>query len=218
MGLLDSLMSAYQSGMSLLAPNQKDVEMRPQIAKGLLGVLPGSGDAIAGYDAMQSAKEGNYGEAALHGVGLLPFVPAMGGMTKKIATLPYQIEHRPMAREGGAALLHDLSSAFGDDIYSKNALQYFGSGDPVEREALRVMQSVRGNPDAMVKVYRGVPQGVDKINPGDWVTLSKKSAEYYTDPMVVGGSSKGKVLEMSVPAKHVTSWPDSLLEFGYFPD
>jgi hypothetical protein len=53
-----------------------------ELAKGLLGFTPVVGDAISGYDAYQSAKQGNYGEAALNGLGLLPFVPAMGGVLK----------------------------------------------------------------------------------------------------------------------------------------
>lgn len=47
-----------------------------------LGFTPMLGDAISGYDAYRAAQEGNYGEAALNAVGLLPFVPAMGGIVK----------------------------------------------------------------------------------------------------------------------------------------
>lgn len=57
-----------------------------ELAKGLLSFTPGIGDAISGYDAYQSAKQGNYGEAALNGLGLLPFVPAMGGVVKSVAS------------------------------------------------------------------------------------------------------------------------------------
>jgi hypothetical protein len=49
-----------------------------EVAKGLLGFTPGIGDAISGYDAVQSARQGNYGEAALNGLGLLPAIPSMG--------------------------------------------------------------------------------------------------------------------------------------------
>lgn len=54
-----------------------------ELAKGLLGFTPVVGDAISGYDAIQSARQGDYLGAALNGVGLLPFVPAMGGVIKK---------------------------------------------------------------------------------------------------------------------------------------
>lgn len=124
----------------------------------------------------------------------------------KVSELKYQIEHKPMRIEGGAAPLHDLLQSFGDDIYGKNALQYYGSGDAREKYALQVMAKVRGNPEAKVTIYRGVPDGVEKINPGDWVTIHPDVAKDY-----------GKVIKMDVPASHITSWPDSLLEFGYYP-
>ncbi len=133
------------------------------------------------------------------------FAPMGIGMVKS-ANLPYQIAHKPMTVDGGAATLDDLTKAFGDDIYGPNALQYFGSGDTREKAILGILNKVRGNPNATVKIYRGVPSGVDKINPGDWVTLSPKIAADY-----------GKVVSMEVPASHITGWSDSLMEYGYHP-
>lgn len=66
----------------MAGPNQSDVEQRPSIAKGLLSFIPGPGDAIAAHDAYQDARKGDYLGAALNGVGLLPFIPAIGGMIK----------------------------------------------------------------------------------------------------------------------------------------
>jgi len=130
----------------------------------------------------------------------------VAAMTAPAKKPDYQIAHKPMTEAGGAARLHDLTPAFGDDVYSKNALQYFGSGDPREAGVLRILNQLRGKPDATVTIYRGVPDGVGKINPGDWVTLDPKVAADY-----------GKVVKMEVPASHITSWADSLLEFGYYP-
>jgi len=119
----------------------------------------------------------------------------------------YGIDHRPMTVEGGASQLHDLTPSFGDDIYGPNALQFFGSGDPREKSVVGLLKKIRGNPDALVTIYRGVPDGAPQtINPGDWITLDKNAASDY-----------GRVVEMKVPASHVTSWADSLLEFGYHP-
>ncbi len=113
-----------------------------------------------------------------------------------------------MQDAGGASRLDDLTGAFGEDIYGSNALQYFGSGDAREKTTVRLLKSLRGKPDAMVTIYRGMPEGASgAINPGDWVTLDKRVAEDY-GPNVVA---------MQVPARDVTSWADSLLEFGYFP-
>lgn len=52
-----------------------------ELAKGLLGFTPGVGDAISGLEALRAAKEGKYGEAGLNALGLLPFVPSLGGVT-----------------------------------------------------------------------------------------------------------------------------------------
>lgn len=124
-------------------------------------------------------------------------------------TLKYGISHRPMNESGGAARLHDLTKSFPDDIYkAKDALRNYGSGDPREADVLRTMHSVRNKPDAEVTIYRGIPKGEQaKINPGDWVTLSKSVAKDYGD----------QVVSMKVKASQITSWADSLLEFGYYP-
>ena len=120
----------------------------------------------------------------------------------------YQISHRPMQDAGGAARLHDLTPSFGEDIYTKNALQYFGSGDRREAYVVGLLNKLRGNPDAEVTIYRGVPKDVSgPINNGDWVTLHPGVARDYGE----------KVLSMKVKASDITSWPDSLLEFGYYP-
>lgn len=56
----------------------------PELTKDVLSFLPGIGDTISGYDAVQSAREGDWLGAGLNGIGLLPFVPAMGGMINPI--------------------------------------------------------------------------------------------------------------------------------------
>ena len=42
--------------------------------------MPISGDIQSGLLAAQDVKQGNYGSAALNSLGLLPFIPAMGGV------------------------------------------------------------------------------------------------------------------------------------------
>lgn len=46
--------------------------------------MPISGDIQSGLLAAQDVKQGNYGSAALNSLGLLPFIPAMGGIIKTI--------------------------------------------------------------------------------------------------------------------------------------
>lgn len=160
----------------------------PQIARGLLSLDD---------KAMDMARQGV--ERAML---------ANGGIQPATNWKEYGIDHRPMSDAGGAARLHDLTASFGDDVYGPNALQYFGSGDAREKAVLQTLKALRGKPDAMVTIYRGIPEGArGGINAGDWVTLSPNVAKEY-------GLN---VVKMRVPASHVTSWPDSLLEFGYFP-
>lgn len=206
---------------------------------GLLGVVPGVGDAASAAESADLFNRGDKFGGSLAALGALPLVPALGGMVKqggkaggllaqgddvakigKMKDLPYQIDHKPMTVDGGASRLDDLTGAFGEDIYGKNALQYFGTGIPEERTTLKIMQSLRGKPDELVSIYRGVPDGVSNINPGDWVTLDRNVAMMYADPTAYGEGAKGagKVIELKVPAKSITSWPDSLLEFGYYPE
>ena len=131
---------------------------------------------------------------------------------KQPADTSYRIQHKPMSPERGGAKLHDLTTAFGEDIYGPNALQFYGSGHPREKYVLDMIRSLRGKPNAIVTIYRRVPQEApDQINAGDWVTLDKNIADDFVS------FEKGKVISKKVPASHVTSWSDSLLEFGYFP-
>lgn len=60
-------------------------EMTPaERVKGGASALPVVGDAISGYDAYQSAKQGDYLGAALNAVGLLPLIPGLAGVTKYV--------------------------------------------------------------------------------------------------------------------------------------
>lgn len=45
-----------------------------------IGFSPGAGDLQSGYEAYNSAREGNYGEAGLNAIGIAPGLPALGGM------------------------------------------------------------------------------------------------------------------------------------------
>ena len=176
---------------------------------GIFGMVPGVGDAMGLASDLNRYREdpgsrtmGNFG---LTGLGLLPLIPNMTNMVKK----GYRIAHRPMKDAGGAARLHDLTKSFPEDVYGPQALQFYGSGDPREKSVIRTLRALRGKPDAEITIYRGVPKDAPGIiNKGDWVTLSPEVAKDYGE----------QVISMKVKAKDVTSWADSLLEFGYFPD
>jgi predicted GNAT family N-acyltransferase len=129
----------------------------------------------------------------------------------------YGMAHRPMTVESGAARLHDLTTAFDDTIYGKSAIQNYGTGAPaLDREAVKLFQQVRNKPDAMVTVYRAVPKNAKQtgINTGDWITVSKQYAMEHGEG-TLGGNYK--IVSQKVPAKHITTNADSILEQGYYP-
>jgi len=78
----------------------------PAIAELILGMMPGSGDAMAVRDAadysgrtVQSAREGQYGDAAgnaaltaLMAAGALPMVPGFGGMVNRAGKSPMNVD------------------------------------------------------------------------------------------------------------------------------
>lgn len=66
---------------------QSDPEAEAYL-QALLGFTPGFGDMLSAKDAYTAAKQGNYGESVLNAVGLLPFVPSLGGMFKAAKTKP----------------------------------------------------------------------------------------------------------------------------------
>ena len=78
-------------GRKQFDPNQAS------IAEAILGLSPILGDVLSAKDTAASLSEGNYGEAALNGVGLLPFVPGLAG--KIVQKSPYPISMNPVKAE-----------------------------------------------------------------------------------------------------------------------
>ena len=182
---------------------------------------------MAGYgmDRANAARDQLYEATEAEGINYGPKTQALAkqmasaynpiGMTAKVPN--YGMAHRPMTIEQGAAPLHDLSNAFDDTIYGKLAMQNYGTGSPrLDREALKVFQQVKGNPDAQVTIYRAIPKGEKQksLNLGDWVTVSKEYAMEHGEG-ALGGNYK--IVSQKVPASHITTNADSILEQGYYP-
>jgi len=177
--------------------------MRPETAEALMTVAPFAPVAGRVAGRMIKATEGMPVGMGIKDVGKSSF--------------EYMASHRPVTIEGGASTLDNLIPSFGEDIYGKNALQYFGTGSPnLDRQALSVFQQVKGNPNATVTVYRAVPKNVEQqsLNSGDWVTISKDYAKQHGES-TLGGNYK--LVEQQVPASSLTTNADSILEQGYYP-
>ena len=98
-------------------------------------------------------------------------------------------------------------------FYEKPEL--YSTGFPeADKQSVSALMSIRGKPNAPVTIYRSVPEGVNKINPGDWVTLSPAYAKQHGESNVLNG---GKILSQVIPAKDLWFDGDSINEFGYDP-
>jgi len=126
--------------------------------------------------------------------------------------------HRPPDADYGASL-DDVTEMFGDDMYTPNALRYFGQGFDSDAKGVKIIQSLKGKPDAEVTVYRSVlPGDPQEILPGDWVSITKEYAQSHGES-VLEGMEKGKpiILSKKVKAKDLFTDANSLQEWGYRP-
>ena len=149
----------------------------------------------------------------------------------------YRLQHKPRGPDDEYPVrLDDLtqtttgeSAGYPKDFYSEKGKRIYAPGQSFEgdefgianNESYSIINSVKGNPDAEVTIYRAVPneKNITKINSGDFVTLSKRYADlhgaggYGTD-----GTDSGKVLELKVKVKDIYWDQNDVNEFGYFPE
>lgn len=119
----------------------------------------------------------------------------------------YFMNHRPSEDYGNASNFEaNMAGVF------EHPEWYMDMTEPYNRESLAALRKVRNNPDAEIKIYRATPGS--KINPGDWITPSKKYAEEHNYRQFDG---KANILEMKVKAKDILFAGDDINEFGYFP-
>ncbi len=91
--------------------------------------------------------------------------------------------------------------------------EYYSSGNKKWiNETMDQLNKVRNNPDGEITIYRATSG--DKINEGDWITLSKNYAQTHLESQL---DNKGQILEMKVKAKDIQFAGDVLEEWGYFP-
>jgi hypothetical protein len=178
---------------------------------------------VAGYDELDKYSVGElidqgYDGAVLDG-DIQVFNPSAIKSNKAESLFDsidtsYRMQHTAPYRDEDNynSSLDDVTDMFGDDIYTGNAVRYFGVGSDYDQEAVNIIQKMAGDPDGMVTIYRAVPEGVDDINPRDWVTTTK---QYALDH--IGGDEGYKVISKEVKAKDVFTDGNSIHEFGYDP-
>ena len=115
----------------------------------------------------------------------------------------YRSTHEAPGPDFGAPL-HDLTGGgqmYPADVYSPKALQYYGTGfDEADRKAFAIANSVKGNPDATVTMYRAVPKELS--NSEKLAKIEKDMATYM----------KRKTLPKDANTNDGSKWYDSAYE------
>lgn len=138
--------------------------------------------------------------------------------TRKTASEEHWVSHRPPG-PGNGAPLHDLNDVHGthggspfgagySDVYS-HPQHWTGFHD---HELDRAVKSAEGKPDMPITVYRAQPREHQSIRTGDWVTPSASYARLHAEE---GHDTPMHIVKATVPAQHVWTNADDLVEAGY---
>lgn len=136
---------------------------------------------------------------------------AEAGTAQKV--MNYMMRHRPDTIEDSAAL-HDLADWL-PGIYDAAKRKGFSANvsGVNDADAFKVFDEVRGNPDALVDVFRAVPKGKRDFNAGDWVSISKDYAHKQ------GKHTRGDdydIITTKARAGDISEPGDSIFEQGYW--
>lgn len=127
----------------------------------------------------------------------------------------YMMAHRPTETGAYASNITkgtgEWDSLMPEDVY-EHPEWYFDMNQEYSKESFKVLKQIKNNSNAEITIYRATTG--NKINKGDWVTLSKKYAEYHNNSQFKG---EGNIIELKVKAKDVQYAGDDINEFGYFP-
>lgn len=167
--------------MASLADKKKALDWSNRNSQGFQGILdvnqflPVTGDIQSGIMASQDLQKGNYGSAALNSLGLLPFIPALGGVVKKELSVLDTLNPTGVGSRSGLHVDYNPQ---------------LRASQPLSENMVSIDKTMGGNPDDIITIYRGAPKKQKKIVPGDFITDMKELAQSYT--------GDGNVLSMKV--------------------
>jgi hypothetical protein len=75
----------------------------------------------------------------------------------------YRGMHTAPNRESGAPM-NDLSNIYPEDIYTSNAVRYYGDGSPFDSGSISMIWAAKGRPNFSLKVYRAVPSVLNQAD------------------------------------------------------
>jgi GNAT superfamily N-acetyltransferase len=135
------------------------------------------------------------------------------GRTAALDDDDYRMQHRPPGRDG--IPIHDMTVNLPADIYT-HPHYYSDMSEPSAQHAHRIINQVRGKPDARVHIYRALPaeHAHQGFRPGDWVTTSKDYARQH-GTHAVDPKHDWPVIHAVVKADDLHTDGDDFREFGY---
>jgi hypothetical protein len=133
----------------------------------------------------------------------------------KLIELEYRGSHTaPSKQDDVSAPLHNIAGdVYPEDVYSEKAIRLYGTGIN-DQETFKIIKSVKDNPKKIINIYRAVPPNVNDINPGDWVSITKK---YAINHKKSNGKPDWKILTKQVKVEDVITDGNSWDEWGYDP-
>jgi hypothetical protein len=183
--------------MASLADKKKALDWSKRNAQGFQGILdvnqflPVTGDIQSGVMAAQDVKKGNYGSAALNSLGLLPFVPALGGIvSKEVAKnidMPITL---PKSEEFLSAVKGTPNASITPEGLNLNLVRYQKPEQELS-ESVRTGVFYLPEGSAQAKYYKG--KGVSGGNYGGTQTISGETL--YKNPLLAKGGTGGKAPE-----------------------
>lgn len=140
----------------------------------------------------------------------------------------YRMTHRPGSPDGSTPF-HQADEVM-PDVTGPNGPRYYDHhsftaeiGQTPKRipysqspssESFSQMRAAKGNPEAEVHIYRAVPKAEHGIQPGDWVSTSRKYAEMHKSS---NGEPDWAVVHRTAKASEVYGDGDDPNEWGYHP-
>jgi hypothetical protein len=196
-------MADFNQGFGRFTPKlPKDYNLKNELVDiGLLAnsFAPVTGDIQSGLLAANDIKNGNYGSAALNGLGVLPFIPSMAGM---------------IASKGGkmSDAIKPLTK-WEQKIEDARIDAWKNHGLPENNTAMDRANALGFDQDA----YTGVNTTgeIDQMLPKSWFSESKKYASDYSNVTPKSGVSENpRVYPVMLRTGNVKSQP----HFGLYDD
>lgn len=158
--------------------------------------------------------------AACYSKSCAPPPVGSGGSSGEDGDTGYRGAHEAPNREEPNASISNIEQVMPDvmahpEWYSHSSdLATPEDSATARAETMAAFQKAAGDPDAMITVYRAVPKGASKMQPGDWVTPSKTYAEHHGEAILNGES---EIQSRDIRAGDLWSSGDSIYELGWDP-